>query len=61
RAAGKKNSDLRRDGMSLLLRGVAAAIGPRGEAGTGAWPGARKCAAGRRGTARPDVRCGTAF
>ncbi|MFD0276131.1 hypothetical protein ACFVHB_19790 [Kitasatospora sp. NPDC127111] len=30
RAAVKKNSDLRRDGMSLLLRGVAAAIGPRG-------------------------------
>ncbi|MFE1317555.1 hypothetical protein [Kitasatospora phosalacinea] len=30
RSAVKKNSDLRRDGMSLLLRGVAAAIGPRG-------------------------------
>ncbi|MER6303470.1 hypothetical protein ABT247_28465 [Kitasatospora sp. NPDC001539] len=30
RAAVKKNSDLRRDGMSLLLRGVAAAIGPKG-------------------------------
>ncbi|MGW6917759.1 hypothetical protein ACWGB8_28610 [Kitasatospora sp. NPDC054939] len=30
RAAVRKNSDLRRDGMSLLLRGVAAAIGPRG-------------------------------
>ncbi|MFC9329870.1 hypothetical protein [Kitasatospora sp. NPDC057015] len=29
-AAVRKNSDLRRDGMSLLLRGVAAAIGPRG-------------------------------
>ncbi|MDY0816021.1 hypothetical protein [Kitasatospora purpeofusca] len=30
RAAVRKNSDLRRDGMSLLLRGVAAAIGPKG-------------------------------
>ncbi|PYC82182.1 hypothetical protein C7C46_10760 [Streptomyces tateyamensis] len=30
RAAVKKNSDLRRDGMSLLLRAVAAAIGPKG-------------------------------
>ncbi|MGP4004485.1 hypothetical protein ACTWQE_31975, partial [Streptomyces sp. 8N706] len=30
RAAVKKNSDLRRDGMSLLLRGVAAALQPRG-------------------------------
>ncbi|MDI3390730.1 hypothetical protein QIS99_31715 [Streptomyces sp. B-S-A8] len=30
RAAVKKNSDLRRDGMSLLLRGVQAAIEPRG-------------------------------
>ncbi|MCX3064256.1 hypothetical protein OFY01_31805, partial [Streptomyces sp. GXMU-J5] len=30
RAAVKKNSDLRRDGMSLLLRGVAAALGPKG-------------------------------
>ncbi|GLW73325.1 hypothetical protein Kpho02_56240 [Kitasatospora phosalacinea] len=30
RSAVRKNSDLRRDGMSLLLRGVAAAIGPRG-------------------------------
>ncbi|MFD7734570.1 hypothetical protein ACFV6F_29845 [Kitasatospora phosalacinea] len=30
RSAVKKNSDLRRDGMSLLLRGVAAAIGPKG-------------------------------
>ncbi|MFD8481607.1 hypothetical protein [Kitasatospora sp. NPDC059673] len=29
-SAVKKNSDLRRDGMSLLLRGVAAAIGPKG-------------------------------
>ncbi|MBB4921767.1 hypothetical protein [Kitasatospora kifunensis] len=29
-AAVKKNSDLRRDGMSLLLRAVAAAIGPKG-------------------------------
>ncbi|WP_035792549.1 coiled-coil domain-containing protein [Kitasatospora mediocidica] len=29
-AAVRKNSDLRRDGMSLLLRGVAAAIGPKG-------------------------------
>jgi hypothetical protein len=28
----KKNSDLRRDGMSLLLRGVAAALQPRGVA-----------------------------
>ncbi|MEU3979808.1 hypothetical protein AB0F77_06800 [Streptomyces sp. NPDC026672] len=32
RAAVKKNSDLRRDGMSLLLRGVAAALQPRGVA-----------------------------
>ncbi|MGW8063208.1 hypothetical protein ACVV2G_13230 [Streptomyces ziwulingensis] len=32
RAAVKKNSDLRRDGMSLLLRGVAAALRPRGVA-----------------------------
>ncbi|MDN0196324.1 hypothetical protein [Streptomyces sp. S.PNR 29] len=32
RAAVKKNSDLRRDGMSLLLRGVAAAIQPKGVA-----------------------------
>ncbi|MFE7563671.1 hypothetical protein [Kitasatospora sp. NPDC057500] len=32
RAAVRKNSDLRRDGMSLLLRGVAAAIGPKGVA-----------------------------
>ncbi|NBE52981.1 hypothetical protein [Streptomyces boluensis] len=32
RAAVKKNSDLRRDGMSLLLRGVQAAIEPRGVA-----------------------------
>ncbi|MFG3153522.1 hypothetical protein ACGF7W_15945 [Streptomyces sp. NPDC048219] len=32
RAAVKKNSDLRRDGMSLLLRGVAAALHPRGVA-----------------------------
>ncbi|MFG2193826.1 hypothetical protein [Streptomyces sp. NPDC048639] len=30
RAAVRKNSDLRRDGMSLLLRGVAAALQPRG-------------------------------
>nr|WSZ94975.1 hypothetical protein OH820_04295 [Streptomyces sp. NBC_00857] len=30
RAALKKNSDLRRDGMSLLLRGVEAALRPRG-------------------------------
>ncbi|MEU7037121.1 hypothetical protein ABZ958_26030 [Streptomyces sp. NPDC046237] len=30
RAAVKKNSDLRRDGMSLLLRGVQAALEPRG-------------------------------
>ncbi|MFI6643038.1 hypothetical protein [Streptomyces sp. NPDC050504] len=30
RAAVKKNSDLRRDGMSLLLRGVHAALQPRG-------------------------------
>ncbi|MDH6122504.1 hypothetical protein ABH930_006750 [Kitasatospora sp. GAS204A] len=30
RAAVRKNSDLRRDGMSLLLRAVAAAIGPKG-------------------------------
>lgn len=30
RSAVRKNSDLRRDGMSLLLRGVAAAIGPKG-------------------------------
>ncbi|UCM86710.1 hypothetical protein [Streptomyces marincola] len=30
RAAVRKNSDLRRDGMSLLLRGVHAALGPRG-------------------------------
>ncbi|MEV6794290.1 hypothetical protein AB0M87_20385 [Streptomyces sp. NPDC051320] len=30
RAALKKNSDLRRDGMSLLLRGVHAALEPRG-------------------------------
>jgi hypothetical protein len=29
-AAVKKNSDLRRDGMSLLLRGVAAALQPKG-------------------------------
>ncbi|WP_344571212.1 hypothetical protein, partial [Kitasatospora viridis] len=29
-AAVRKNSDLRRDGMSLLLRAVAAAIGPKG-------------------------------
>ncbi|MGY5082958.1 hypothetical protein ACWIGX_38650 [Streptomyces nigrescens] len=32
RAAVKKNSDLRRDGMSLLLRGVSAALQPRGVA-----------------------------
>lgn len=32
RAAVKKNSDLRRDGMSLLLRGVGAALGPKGVA-----------------------------
>ncbi|MFK4147353.1 hypothetical protein [Streptomyces sp. NPDC004065] len=32
RAAVRKNSDLRRDGMSLLLRGVAAALQPRGVA-----------------------------
>ncbi|MFC8212110.1 hypothetical protein ACFUOY_15450, partial [Streptomyces sp. NPDC057296] len=32
RAAVKKNSDLRRDGMSLLLRGVAAALAPKGVA-----------------------------
>ncbi|PJN38178.1 hypothetical protein CG747_25185 [Streptomyces sp. CB02959] len=32
RAAVKKNSDLRRDGMSLLLRGVQAALQPRGVA-----------------------------
>ncbi|MFJ2927814.1 hypothetical protein ACIPIU_22725 [Streptomyces massasporeus] len=32
RAAVKKNSDLRRDGMSLLLRGVAAALEPKGVA-----------------------------
>ncbi|MYV88975.1 hypothetical protein GT350_01795, partial [Streptomyces sp. SID1034] len=30
RAAVRKNSDLRRDGMSLLLRGVQAALEPRG-------------------------------
>ncbi|QEU84647.1 coiled-coil domain-containing protein [Streptomyces viridosporus] len=30
RSAVKKNSDLRRDGMSLLLRGVAAALRPKG-------------------------------
>ncbi|MFJ5234971.1 hypothetical protein ACIQBJ_34410 [Kitasatospora sp. NPDC088391] len=30
RSAVRKNSDLRRDGMSLLLRGVAAALGPKG-------------------------------
>ncbi|MDW4904363.1 hypothetical protein RB628_03165 [Streptomyces sp. ADMS] len=30
RAAVKKNSDLRRDGMSLLLRGVGAALQPKG-------------------------------
>ncbi|MGK5545156.1 hypothetical protein ACSNOH_10545 [Streptomyces sp. URMC 127] len=32
RSAVKKNSDLRRDGMSLLLRGVQAALQPRGVA-----------------------------
>ncbi|MEU6540055.1 hypothetical protein [Streptomyces sp. NPDC047000] len=32
RAAVKKNADLRRDGMSLLLRGVAAALQPKGVA-----------------------------
>ncbi|MFS8203476.1 hypothetical protein ACLVWQ_32985 [Streptomyces sp. CWNU-52B] len=32
RAAVKKNSDLRRDGMSLLLRAVAAALQPKGVA-----------------------------
>ncbi|QES40399.1 hypothetical protein DEJ49_04840 [Streptomyces venezuelae] len=32
RAAVKKNSDLRRDGMTLLLRGVQAALEPRGVA-----------------------------
>ncbi|MEU4091370.1 hypothetical protein [Streptomyces sp. NPDC026673] len=32
RAAVRKNSDLRRDGMSLLLRGVGAALEPRGVA-----------------------------
>ncbi|WP_338675374.1 hypothetical protein V1460_22190 [Streptomyces sp. SCSIO 30461] len=32
RAALKKNSDLRRDGMSLLLRGVQAALQPKGVA-----------------------------
>ncbi|GAA4149138.1 hypothetical protein GCM10022285_58130 [Streptomyces tunisiensis] len=32
RAAVKKNSDLRRDGMSLMLRGVAAALRPKGVA-----------------------------
>ncbi|GHF37866.1 hypothetical protein GCM10010218_18750 [Streptomyces mashuensis] len=32
RSAVKKNSDLRRDGMSLLLRGVRAALQPRGVA-----------------------------
>ncbi|MYT69239.1 MULTISPECIES: hypothetical protein [unclassified Streptomyces] len=32
RAAVKKNSDLRRDGMSLLLRGVGAALQPKGVA-----------------------------
>src|SRR5690606_28602659 len=32
RAAVRKNSDLRRDGMSLLLRGVGAARGPKGVA-----------------------------
>ncbi|MGW5048350.1 hypothetical protein [Streptomyces griseoluteus] len=32
RAAVRKNSDLRRDGMSLLLRGVAAALQPKGVA-----------------------------
>ncbi|WP_377272581.1 hypothetical protein [Peterkaempfera sp. SMS 1(5)a] len=30
RAAVRKNSDLRRDGMTLLLRGVHAALGPKG-------------------------------
>ncbi len=30
RAAVRRNSDLRRDGMTLLLRGVHAALGPRG-------------------------------
>ncbi|MFC7263085.1 hypothetical protein [Streptomyces lutosisoli] len=30
RAAVKKNSDMRRDGMSLLLRGVSAALQPKG-------------------------------
>ncbi|MET8473699.1 hypothetical protein ABZY90_30325 [Streptomyces sp. NPDC006422] len=32
RAAVKRNSDLRRDGMSLLLRGVSAALQPKGVA-----------------------------
>lgn len=32
RAAVKKNSDMRRDGMSLLLRGVGAALQPKGVA-----------------------------
>jgi hypothetical protein len=32
RSAVRKNSDLRRDGMSLLLRGVAAALQPKGVA-----------------------------
>ncbi|MER5293627.1 hypothetical protein ABT382_16340 [Streptomyces pharetrae] len=32
RAAVRRNSDLRRDGMSLLLRGVAAALQPKGVA-----------------------------
>ncbi|MFJ5269935.1 hypothetical protein [Streptomyces sp. NPDC088358] len=32
RAAVKKNSDMRRDGMSLLLRGVGAALRPKGVA-----------------------------
>ncbi|MEW2270456.1 hypothetical protein [Streptomyces griseofuscus] len=32
RAAVKKNSDMRRDGMSLLLRGVASALEPKGVA-----------------------------
>ncbi|MCQ4206524.1 hypothetical protein [Streptomyces longispororuber] len=32
RSAVKKNSDLRRDGMSLLLRGVSAALQPKGVA-----------------------------
>ncbi|MFF3897263.1 hypothetical protein ACFYY3_29640 [Streptomyces sp. NPDC001812] len=32
RAAVRRNSDLRRDGMSLLLRGVAAALRPKGVA-----------------------------